>query len=371
MAMVFTGPLFAATGEKASELLALIAKNRTEVSVNSNCFINDPSRTGCDDAVCEATVCAADSFCCDVGWDGICVTAAFAMCEIDETDSSVATFELNIQFDDNNEWDTTIAHISCTGGLPLANESRPIGDGSTNTFVLQFPEEGAGDTECHIWVEDVSGYTASYIASGPSGTDEDDNGCYYFNGQQQNGGIDEGDRFHCDVRLLPDDSYLRVTKKWNTVNAGGDRTNYHAQIAVCVGTDGVLAGGKEVTFTSDFCVMGEVWGPDDDYLDVTFTGANHGGDDVYIYERILDSSIEIDITNCVDNPYLVGNNSLVGGYSYKLFNGDGDGDGTGSNNCTITNTIFFEGIPTLNQYGLAIMVLLMMGVGLVRFRRFV
>jgi len=38
--------------------------------------------------------------------------------------------------------------------------------------------------------------------------------------------------------------------------------------------------------------------------------------------------------------------------------------------CTFTNTVFFEGIPTLSQYGLAILVLLTLGVGLVGFRRF-
>jgi hypothetical protein len=43
----------------------------------------------------------------------------------------------------------------------------------------------------------------------------------------------------------------------------------------------------------------------------------------------------------------------------------------GSNvGCTITNTVFFEGIPTLSQYGLAIMALLMLGMGFVGFRRF-
>ena len=41
------------------------------------------------------------------------------------------------------------------------------------------------------------------------------------------------------------------------------------------------------------------------------------------------------------------------------------------NGCTIVNTVFFEGIPTLSQYGLAIMALLMLGVGYVGFRRFV
>jgi hypothetical protein len=33
--------------------------------------------------------------------------------------------------------------------------------------------------------------------------------------------------------------------------------------------------------------------------------------------------------------------------------------------------VFFEGIPTLSQYGMAIMALLMLGVGFVGFRRFV
>ena len=43
----------------------------------------------------------------------------------------------------------------------------------------------------------------------------------------------------------------------------------------------------------------------------------------------------------------------------------------GSSSCTITNTVFFEGIPTLSQYGMAIMALLMLGVGVVGLRRFV
>jgi hypothetical protein len=43
----------------------------------------------------------------------------------------------------------------------------------------------------------------------------------------------------------------------------------------------------------------------------------------------------------------------------------------GSHTCTFTNTVFFEGIPTLSQYGLAVLVLLTLGVGFVGLRRFV
>ena len=43
--------------------------------------------------------------------------------------------------------------------------------------------------------------------------------------------------------------------------------------------------------------------------------------------------------------------------------------------CTITNDddlvdVIFEGIPTLNQYGLALLALLMLGIGVIGFRRF-
>ena len=44
--------------------------------------------------------------------------------------------------------------------------------------------------------------------------------------------------------------------------------------------------------------------------------------------------------------------------------------GDAAESCAFTNTVFFEGIPTLNQYGMAILALLMLGVGFVGFRRF-
>ena len=37
---------------------------------------------GCDDATCETTICAADSFCCDTQWDQICADAALIDCAV-------------------------------------------------------------------------------------------------------------------------------------------------------------------------------------------------------------------------------------------------------------------------------------------------
>jgi hypothetical protein len=38
--------------------------------------------------------------------------------------------------------------------------------------------------------------------------------------------------------------------------------------------------------------------------------------------------------------------------------------------CRVTNTVFFEGIPTLSRFGLAMLALLMLGMGMIGFRRF-
>jgi hypothetical protein len=43
----------------------------------------------------------------------------------------------------------------------------------------------------------------------------------------------------------------------------------------------------------------------------------------------------------------------------------GEGD-----SCSVTNTVFYEGIPTLSTYGLAVLALLMLGLGFAGFRRF-
>jgi hypothetical protein len=49
------------------------------VGQGSNCcFAN--GGIGCDDPACQATVCAVDSFCCDVAWDGICAGEAADLC---------------------------------------------------------------------------------------------------------------------------------------------------------------------------------------------------------------------------------------------------------------------------------------------------
>lgn len=75
---------------------------------------------------------------------------------------------------------------------------------------------------------------------------------------------------------------------------------------------------------------------------------HYGGTSVCtVTENVAFSAAESDDSDCASLPISIGM----------------------GNSCTITNVVFFEGIPTLNQYGLAVLALLMLGVGLVGFRR--
>ena len=59
--------------------------------------------------------------------------------------------------------------------------------------------------------------------------------------------------------------------------------------------------------------------------------------------------------------------TVAPGGTLEIMPADADSDIT----CTVTNTFaFFEGIPTLSQFGRGIMALLMLAVGVVGFRRF-
>ena len=46
-----------------------------------SCFASNGS-PGCNDGACCATICAVDSFCCDVSWDSICADEALQLCSV-------------------------------------------------------------------------------------------------------------------------------------------------------------------------------------------------------------------------------------------------------------------------------------------------
>ena len=137
-----------------------------------------------------------------------------------------------------------------------------------------------------------------------------------------------------------------VTTEWNVNDDTGD----------------MLTKESDITIKCNEEFTGGVFNPEDDYwydttelvgddsVTVSVNTQVDGGAYCHADDSVTNSSIDKDGSTCVGN--------------FQL-------DPGGSNGCGFVYSVFFEGIPTLNQYGLAILALLMLGVGFVGFRRFV
>jgi hypothetical protein len=252
------------------------------------------------------------------------------------------SIETRVIYEDENPTATARVFKVCNDGLPLTAEAT-LGHLDAVTFVTT--DFALGEFMlCTVTAEFTGPYVADYIAGqdGVGGSD----GCVF-----DVDAISVGDNT-CLIELNPLPATVTVSKTWEFAGAGGDTVNTNSEF-IAWSNDPVLDGGRD-------CLEGEPGGLGAFCLEHTFIGASPSnwsfgvltgfqGESVNIVEIEVDSSVE-STNNCG------GNVSVLPGSSAS---------------CDFTNTVFFESIPTLSQYGLAIMALLMLGVGFVGFRRFV
>ena len=118
-----------------------------------NC--NEPhDGVGCSDPACEALVCAADSFCCDVGWDAICADLAEMLCDCGGPPPPPG------------------CEIECPAGA--LEEGEPCGDdtnGGCNSVPTVFTDAQCGDTFCGTtWADGGTRDTDWYLITISGGT---------------------------------------------------------------------------------------------------------------------------------------------------------------------------------------------------------
>jgi len=271
------------------------------------------------------------------------------------------TFEVNKFFTDGNPSEVEVT-LNCFTGIPLV-QSQMISESQNVVFIVESFADG--ELDCNVTEEEVFGYTADYN-DGLLGSPD---ACVY-----EDVGI--GDSNVCDITNTPDPVEIVIEKDWIIEGPGGDSVDQNFYVTMLCNAE--IIGGVQLGVGDGFggaCLLGpakegaiggdappgELWCLTmHGYGDEIFTPEvipNYPSSICQAGETVYDSAVESD-NGCAP--------PIQGGTGRTLVVSAGVGD-----SCTITNTVFFEGIPTLSQYGMAILALLMLGVGFVGFRRFV
>ena len=241
--------------------------------------------------------------------------------------SSQAIFKVTKTFTDGSEDEVDVA-LNCNSGLPLAQEFTITGgDPDGVSFVVtNIPDSGASCTVTESGGPD--GYTAELNGGA---------GCSW---DGVTGGI-----FVCTIVNVADDATFTVNMDW-ILGEGGVEESDQVDVTITCDSDILTVNGSDVAATMS---VEDTLG-DGDSLIVTVDVANAEGEATCsAVQAVTQSGVESEAEGCTDVLLAPASNEV----------------------CTFTNTVFFEGIPTLNQYGMALLALLMLGVGFVGFRRFV
>jgi hypothetical protein len=265
-----------------------------------------------------------------------------------------AYFTVLKEFTDGNPGEVTV-DLDCDTGLILDQEKTITEDGIGVTFIVSSFD--AGKLNCNVTERDVAGYSADYDSSGDSDTTDSDDGkdgCYYTE-------VDGGDDNVCVVTNSPDDVNVVITKEWlypGSADASAISDYFRFEM-ICQnawidnGSKCFPGLEKPVGGGGDSYSCKTLSGYGDKVFNVAVNPHTYPGGSCYVTEVDVDQSVEVD-NGCIGS----------GQGIWKLQVSAGSGDA-----CTITNTVFFEGIPTLSQYGMALLALLMLGMGFVAVRR--
>ncbi len=232
-----------------------------------------------------------------------------------------------------------IEHIFVVSQIALVN-----GEGATCT-VMEEPVAGyATEYKCPP-ADQLSTADPSCVPDGYT-VPEDNYACAWSD-------VQEGDSNYCLIVNDPLPAEVAVTKVWDVSNTGGEYVSRDAEIKIGCSGEIVDSTWEKGNWSYKKFYLGE-----GDYTDGMATVTvqvipDYPSSECFAVEDDVDSSVEV-TSDC---------GSWNEG-TMEVSAGEGD-------SCTITNTLFFEGIPTLNQYGLALMALLMLGMGMVGVRRFV
>lgn len=247
-----------------------------------------------------------------------------------------ATFRVTKHFADDNNLDEVTVSIDCNTGLIL-DQDKDLGDNEWVEFVVTDFTEGV--LECLITEDGKTGYSGEYqnltITGAPVLSDDS---CFYDSEE-----ILGNSEHECVITNSPDPVQVTIHKEW-IVEGTANAFSAEYEIELYCGASNMTGPGTQHNGGNDW----NGWGSGDGDGSFTWIVTPLFPSSVCAaYEHGIDSYVEVD--NPCDEVVISAGNGAE---------------------CTITNTVYFEGIPTLSQYGMAILALLMLGIGVAGFRRF-
>lgn len=270
-----------------------------------------------------------------------------------EPTDPVASFQVYKDFDDNNTGGVEI-EIECTTGDPISSDAT-LYEFHDIFDLIEFKVQDFdnGELDCTITEDVPDGYEVTYCPGGSQSCN--DTGCTYEE-------VEWGESFSCEITNHLQEVDVYVDKVWLDDQAVENGAH-------------LFAGAKwECDPVADFGNRGFFNGGDHGFLwfvdpstdspgvfsdwDWFSFFPHFEGSTCSVTEAELDSDVLSDDSDCDDL-------EIFPGYEADL-----DEDDNPVPICTIINTRVYAGIPTLGDYGLVLLALLMLGVGFVGHRRF-
>jgi hypothetical protein len=254
-----------------------------------------------------------------------------------------AEFTVQKRFTDGNDITPVTLNISCNTGLPLEqsltvmpNEG-PLGEFEVKFIVKSFVD---GNLNCEVWEDGQTGYSSAYDCQSQTTCNTNDAA-----GPCRFEGVGTGQNNLCLIQSEVAPVGINVSKQWiypteETVVDDSAWIDLY-----CTNVEG--GDGEEIDGT-----MYWSWNfsPETDNAHTALVQPDfEGNTQCRSQERTQSSAVESE-NACAD--------------WFPVNVGDDPHD------CPVINTVFFEGIPTLSQYGLLLLSALMLLTGLFAARRF-
>ena len=148
---------------------------------------------------------------------------------------------------------------------------------------------------------------------------------------------------HCAIVNHAQIATFTAHVMWNMIHEGGDPVDTHNPVSITCNRD--ITSASSGNISNDMRTATAILG-DGGFLTIT-VDTSGGAAACSAAQSIAESAVETE-SDC----------------QVRLL------EAGSSDSCTFVNTVFFEGIPMLGDRGLAILVLLMLGMGIVGVRRF-